>query len=70
MESTVGPNKFNSATHWDEGKLVSVVKGDRGQHMTEVRQVSPDGGTLTVTGYHQDELSKPQYVRVMTKSRP
>lgn len=70
MVSTVGPNKFNSRTHWEEGKLVTFVEGDRGQHMTEIRQVSRDGSTLTVTGYHQDELKKPYYVRVMTKSKP
>ena len=70
MVSTVGPNKFNSRTHWEEGKLVTIVEGDRGQHMTEIRQVSLDGSTLTVTGYHQDELKKPYYVRVMTKSKP
>ncbi len=67
--STVGPNKFTSTTHWDGDKLVTFVEGDRGQHMTEIRQLSPDGNTLTVTGYHQDELKKPYYVRVMTKSK-
>lgn len=70
MVSMVGPNKFTSRTHWEEGKLVTIVEGDRGQHMTETRQVSPDGKTLVVTGYHQDELKKPYYVRVMTKSKP
>jgi hypothetical protein len=68
--STVGPNKFTSTTHWDDGKLVTFVEGDRGQHMTEIRQLSSDGNTLTVTGYHQDELKKPYYVRVMTKHEP
>ena len=67
--STVGPNKFTSTTHWDGNKLVTFVEGDRGQHMTEVRQLSPDGNTLTVIGYHQDELKKPYYVRVMTRSK-
>jgi hypothetical protein len=68
--STVGPNKFTSTTHWEGGKLVTFVEGDRGQHMTEIRQLSPDGSTLTVNGYHQDELTKPYYVRVMTKNKP
>lgn len=68
--NTVGPNKFTSTTHWEDGKLVTFVEGDRGQHMTETREVSPDGKTLTVTGYHQDELKKPHYVRVMTKTKP
>ncbi len=67
--NTVGPNKFTSTTHWDGDKLVTFVEGDRGQHMTEVRQLSQDGNTLTVTGYHQDELKKPYYVRVMTRSK-
>jgi hypothetical protein len=68
--NTVGPNTFTSTTRWDHGKLVTFVEGDRGQHMTEVRELSPDGKTLTVTGYHQDELKKPHYVRVMTKTKP
>ena len=68
--STAGPNKFTSTTHWEHNKLVTFVQGDRGQHMTEVRQLSPDGNTLTVTGYHQDELTKPYYVRVMIKNKP
>ena len=65
----VGPNKFTATTYWDGSKLVTFVQGDRGQHMTEVRQLSLDGNTLTVTGYHQDELKKPYYIRVMTKSK-
>ena len=68
--NTVGPNKFTSTTHWEGSKLVTFVEGDRGQHMTETREVSPDGSTLTVTGYHQDELKKPYYVRTMTKNKP
>ena len=51
------------------GELVTFVEGDRG-HMTDIRQLSPDGKTLTVTGYHRDELVKPYYIRVMTKIRP
>lgn len=68
--NAVGPKKFTSTTHWERDKLVTYVEGDRGQHMTETRQVSADGKTLTVTGYHQDELTKPYYVRVMTKQKP
>ncbi len=68
--NTVGPNKFTSTTHWEGNKLVTFVEGDRGQHMTETREVSPDGSTLTVTGYHQDELKKPYYVRIMTRNKP
>lgn len=68
--STIGRNKFTSTTTWDDGKLVTFVQDDRGQHMTEIRRVSTDGSTLTVTGYHQDELKKPYYVRVMTKNKP
>ncbi|MBV9181311.1 MAG: hypothetical protein JO356_08360 [Acidobacteria bacterium] len=67
--NTVGSNKFTATTHWDGNKLVTYVEGDRGQHMTETREVSSDGSTLTVTGYHQDELKKPYYVRVMTKNK-
>jgi hypothetical protein len=68
--STVGPNKFVSTSHWEKEKLVTFVEGDRGQHMTETRELSSDGNILTVTGYHQDELKKPYYVRVMTKNKP
>ena len=68
--NTVGPNKFTSTTHWDHSKLVTFVQGDRGQHMTETRELSSGGKELTVTGYHQDELSKPYYVRVMMRSQP
>lgn len=68
--STVGPNKFTATTHWEEGKLVTFVEGERGQHMIETRQLSSDGKTLTVTGFHQDELKKPYYVRVMTRNNP
>ena len=66
--NTVARNKFTSTTHWEHGKLVTFIEGDRGQHMTEVRELSSDGKTLTVTGYHQDELTKPYYVRVMVRS--
>lgn len=68
--NTIAGNKFTSTTHWDQNKLVTFVEGDRGQHMTEVRELSPDGKDLTVTGYHQDELTKPYYVRVMVRSQP
>jgi hypothetical protein len=65
----IAGNKFTSTTHWEHGKLVTFVEGDRGQHMTEVRELSSDGHTLTVTGYHQDDLTKPYYVRVMVRRR-
>ncbi len=68
--NTFGGNKFTSTTHWEHSKLVTFVEGDRGQHMTEVRELSSDGKNLTVTGYHQDELTKPYYVRVMLRSEP
>lgn len=66
--SIVRGNKFISTTHWGRGRLVTFVQGDRGQHMTEIRELSPDGKRLTVTGYHQDELTKPYYVRVMVRA--
>jgi len=68
--SMVGGNRFTSTTHWEKGKLVTLVEDGRGQHMTETRELSSDGNTLTVTGYHQDELAKPHYVRVMKKAAP
>jgi hypothetical protein len=66
----VAGNKFTSTTHWEHTKLVTFIEGDRGQHMTEMRELSSDGKQLTVTGYHQDELTKPYYVRVMVRSEP
>lgn len=66
----VGGNTFTSTTHWEDGKLVTFVEDGRGQHMTETRELSSDGNTLTVTGYHQDELTKPHYVRVMKRAVP
>ena len=68
--NTIAGNKFTATTHWEHDKLVTFVEGDRGQHMTETRELSSDGKTLTVTGYHQDEFTKPYYVRVMVKSEP
>lgn len=66
--NTIRGNKFTSTTHWEGAKLVTFVQGDRGQHMTETRELSADGKELTVTGFHQDELTKPYYVRVMVRS--
>lgn len=68
--NTIGGKSFTATTHWDGGKLVTFVEGDRSQHMTEVRELSSDRETLTVTGYHQDELGKPYCVRVMVRSEP
>jgi hypothetical protein len=65
--NTVAENKFTSTTHWDGKKLVTFVEGDRGQHMTETRELSGGEKELTVTGYHQDELTKPYYIRVMVR---
>jgi hypothetical protein len=66
--NTIGGNRFTATTHWEAGKLVTFVEDDRGQHMTETRELSSDGKVLTVTGYHQDELKKPHYIRVMARS--
>lgn len=68
VNTTVAGNKFTSTTDWDGNKLVTFVQGDRGQHMAETPELSSDGKQLTVTGYHQDELTKPYYVRVMFRS--
>ena len=67
--NTIGRNRFTSTTHWDHSKLVTFVKGDRSQHMTEIRELSSEGKSLTVTGYHQDDLRKPYYVRAMVRSK-
>ncbi len=67
--NTIGGNRFTSTTHWDHGRLLTFIEGERNQHMTEIRELSADGRLLTVTGYHQDELRKPYYVRIMVRSR-
>jgi hypothetical protein len=63
----VNGNEFHSKSHWEGGKLVTVLTGDRGLTMTEVRSVSPDRKTQTVESFMGTERAKPMATRVMEK---
>jgi hypothetical protein len=64
----VNGNEFRSKSHWDAGKLITTVIGDRGMRMVEVRSLSPDGKTQTVEIYMGEMQGKPQMTRVMQRS--
>jgi len=64
----VNGNEFHSKSHWDGGKLVTVVTGDRGMSMTEVRSLSADGKTQTVESFMGTAVhGNPMAIRVMDK---
>jgi hypothetical protein len=63
----INGNEFRSKSHWDGGKLVTAVTGDRGMRMVEVRSLSADGRTQTVETYMGEVRGTPQMKRVMTK---
>jgi len=63
----VNGNEFHSKSHWESGKLVTVVTGDRGLTMTEVRSLSPDGKVQTVESFMGTGRSTPMAMRVMEK---
>jgi len=60
--------EFHSKSHWEGGKLVTVVTGDRGLSLTEVRSLSADGKVQTVESYMGATRSgSPMATRVMEK---
>ena len=61
-------NEFRSKSHWDAGKLITMVTGDRGMRMAEVRSLSADGKTQTVLTYMGEIRGEPQMTRVMDRS--
>ena len=63
----VNGNEFHSKSHWESGKLVTVVTGDRGMTMTEVRGLSPDGKVQTVEQFMGTSRGTPMSTRVMEK---
>jgi len=63
----VNGNEFHSKSHWEGGKLVTVVTGDRGLTMTEVRSLSADGRVQTVESFMGTARSTPMATRVMEK---
>jgi hypothetical protein len=67
--NTINGNEFHSKSHWEGGKLITVVTGDRGLTLTEVRSLSSDGKTQTVETYMGQAGATPQMKRVMQKSK-
>jgi len=63
----VNGNEFHSKSHWENGKLVTVVTGDRGLTMTEVRGLSADGKVQTVESFMGTGRATPMSSRVMEK---
>ena len=63
----VNGNEFHSKSHWENGKLVTVVTGDRGLTMTEVRGLSADGRVETVESFMGTGRTTPMSTRVMEK---
>jgi hypothetical protein len=63
----VNGNEFHSKSHWEAGKLVTVVTGDRGLTMTEVRGLSPDGKVQTVESFLGTSRATAMATRVMQK---
>ncbi len=60
----VNGNEFHSKSHWEGGKLVTTVTGDRGLSLVEVRNLSADGKTQTVETYMGQRGGTPAMVRV------
>ncbi len=63
----VNGNEFHSKSHWEGGKVVTTVTGDRGLSMVEVRSLSADGKTQTVETYMGQRGGAPAMVRVEQK---
>jgi len=63
----VNGNEFHSKSHWEGGKVVTTVTGDRGLSLVEVRSLSADGKTQTVETYMGQRGGTPAMVRVEEK---
>jgi hypothetical protein len=63
----VNGNEFHAKSHWEAAKLVTVVTGDRGLTMTEVRSLSADGKTQTVESFMGPSRATSMATRVMEK---
>jgi hypothetical protein len=63
----VNGSEFHSKSQWEKGKLVTVVTGDRGMTLTEVRSLSSDGKTQTVESFMGTSRANPMATRVMEK---
>ena len=67
--NVINGNEFHSKSHWEGGRLVTTVTGDRGLTLVEVRSLSSDGKTQTVETYMGQAGATPQMKRVMQKGR-
>jgi hypothetical protein len=67
--NVINGNEFHSKSHWEGGKLVTTVTGDRGLTLVEVRSLSSDGKMQTVETFMGQAGATPQMKRVMQKSR-
>jgi hypothetical protein len=63
----INGSEFHAKSHWESAKLVTVITGDRGLTMTEVRSLSPDGKTQTVESFMGTSRATPMATRVMEK---
>jgi hypothetical protein len=63
----INGNEFHAKSHWESARLVTVVTGDRGLTMTEVRSLSADGKTQTVESFMGTSRATPMATRVMEK---
>jgi hypothetical protein len=63
----INGNEFHSKSHWEAGKLVTVVTGDRGLTMTEVRGLSADGKIQNVESFMGTSRATPMATRLMEK---
>jgi hypothetical protein len=63
----INGNEFRSTSHWDGPTLITMVTGDRGMRMVEVRSVSADGKTQTVETYMGEIRGNRQMKPVMVK---
>ena len=63
----VNGNEFHSTSHWEAGKLVTVVTGDCGLTLTEIRSLSPGGKVQIVESFMGTSRANPMATRVMQK---
>lgn len=63
----VNGNQFRASSKWEGSKLVTLVIGDRGLSLTEVRWLSPDKTTLTVETYIGARQGEPDSRKVLRR---
>lgn len=65
--NVVNGNQFRASSKWEGSKLVTLVIGDRGLSLTEVRWLSPDKTTLTVETYIGGRQGEPDSRKVLRR---